>query len=259
MRRDVVVAGGAGDNAATACGIGTVEAGSAFVSLGTSGVLFAANDRYAPNPASAVHTFCHALPATWHQMGVILAATDSLNWLAALTGRPANTLTADLGDELRAPGSVTFLPYLAGERTPHNDASLRAVFAGIGHDAHADVLTQAVLEGVAFALRDCLEALRATGTELSRLTAVGGGSRSRYWLKAVATSLGVPVDVPVSGDLSAAFGAARLALIAAEGADAAAVCSKPPMAEELMPSFELADAYAERYARYRELIGAARA
>jgi xylulokinase len=258
MRRHVVVAGGGGDNAATACGIGTVAAGSAFVSLGTSGVLFAANDRYAPNAASAVHTFCHALPGTWHQMGVILAATDSLNWLAALTGRAAEALTAALGDRLRAPGSVTFLPYLAGERTPHNDASLRGVFAGLGHETGAGELTQAVLEGVAFALRDNLEALRATGTAIARVTAVGGGSRSRYWLEAVATALGVPVDVPAAGDFSAAFGAARLGLIAAEGEDAGTICVPPASAATLAPNAALAEAYAGRYERFRRLLDAAR-
>ncbi len=117
-----VVAGGAGDNAASGCALGVVEAGSAFVSLGTSGVLFAATRAYSPNAGSAVHTFCHALPATWHQMGVILSATDSLNWLATLLGTTPAELTASLGERIAPPGSVTFLPYLGGERTPHNDA-----------------------------------------------------------------------------------------------------------------------------------------
>jgi xylulokinase len=258
MRRNIVVAGGAGDNAATACGIGAVSGGSAFVSLGTSGVLFAANDRYAPNAASAVHAFCHALPATWHQMGVILAATDCLNWLSGLAGKPADVLTAGLGDTLRPPGSVTFLPYLAGERTPHNDASLRGVFTGLGHESGLDALTQAVLEGVAFALRDSLEALQAVGTRIGRVTAVGGGARSRYWLQAIATALGVPVDRPAASHLGAAFGAARLALVAAESADPLAVCAAPAAADTIEPCMELADQYAARYGRFRELLGAAR-
>ena len=129
MGEGVVVAGGAGDNAASACGMGTIGEGHAFVSLGTSGVLFAANARYLPNPESAVHAFCHALPNTWHQMGVILSATDALNWHAGVTGRSAAELTAELGEGLKAPTGVTFLPYLSGERTPHNDAAIRAVFA----------------------------------------------------------------------------------------------------------------------------------
>ncbi len=258
MRAEVLVAGGAGDNAASACGMGTVTAGSAFVSLGTSGVLFAANDRYLPNPASAVHAFCHSLPATWHQMGVILSATDSLNWLAALVGRQASELTGELGDALRPPGGVTFLPYLSGERTPHNDAEIRGVFAGLGHEAGRSALTQGVLEGVAFALRDNLEALRATGTQISSLTAVGGGSRSRYWLKAIATALDIPVDLPLGGDYGAAFGAARLGLIAAERAAAVEVCTAPDISETIEPERSLTAAFEERYARYRMLSAVAR-
>ncbi|TIM18130.1 MAG: xylulokinase, partial [Mesorhizobium sp.] len=135
-----------GDNAASACGMGTVGAGQAFVSLGTSGVLFAANAAYLPNPESAVHTFCHGLPDTWHQMGVILSATDSLNWLSEISGKGAGELTAELGDALKAPTGVSFLPYLSGERTPHNDSAIRGSFTGLAHETSRTVLTQAVLE-----------------------------------------------------------------------------------------------------------------
>ncbi|WP_081158840.1 xylulokinase [Ensifer aridi] len=256
MGSGVVVAGGAGDNAASACGMGTVAEGQAFVSLGTSGVLFAANASYLPNPESAVHAFCHALPNTWHQMGVILSATDALNWHSSITGRSAADLTNELGDSLKAPGSVTFLPYLSGERTPHNDAAIRGVFAGLGHESSRAVLTQAVLEGVSFAIRDSLEALRAAGTRLTRVTAIGGGSRSRYWLKSIATALNLPVDLPADGDFGAAFGAARLGLIAATGADPVAVCTAPETAETIAPEASLVPAYEDAYRRYRRLYPA---
>ena len=258
MEKGVTVAGGAGDNAASACGMGTVADGRAFVSVGTSGVLFAANAAYLPNPESAVHTFCHALPATWHQMGVILSATDSLNWLETLTARTAAELSAELGDTLRAPSDVTFLPYLSGERTPHNDAAIRGAFAGLGHQSGRAALTQAILEGVAFAFRDNLEALRSAGTTLSSVMAVGGGSRSRYWLKAIATALGVPVELPADGDFGAAFGAARLGLIAASGAAPLDICTPPRIAETIEPDGGLADAYEQAYARYRALYPAIR-
>ncbi|MBB3977470.1 xylulokinase [Rhizobium azooxidifex] len=254
----VVIAGGAGDNAASACGMGTVSDGAAFVSLGTSGVLFAANGSYLPNPASAVHAFCHALPDTWHQMGVILSATDALNWHSRITGASAADLTAELGEGLKAPSGVTFLPYLSGERTPHNDAAIRGAFAGLGHESDRVVLTQAVLEGVSFAIRDSLEALRLAGTNLSRVTAIGGGSRSRYWLKSIATALSLPVDVPGDGDFGAAFGAARLGLIAATGSDPVAVCQTPATAETIEPDASLASAYEEAYGRYRRLYPAIR-
>jgi xylulokinase len=253
---DVVVAGGAGDNAASACGMGTVGHGHAFVSLGTSGVLFAATDSYLPNPESAVHTFCHALPATWHQMGVILSATDCLNWLSGVTGQTAADLTAMLGDGLKAPTGVTFLPYLSGERTPHNDATIRGAFVGLGHESGTPALAQAVLEGVAFALADNLAALKAAGTTLDRVTAIGGGSRSRVWLRTIATALGIPVDLPADGDFGAAFGAARLGLLAATGADPLTVCTPPATAETIEPDAGLASAYAEAYGRFRALYPA---
>ncbi|RJT42537.1 xylulokinase [Mesorhizobium waimense] len=254
----IPIAGGAGDNAASACGMGTVGAGHAFVSLGTSGVLFAANASYLPNPASAVHTFCHALPDTWHQMGVILSATDSLNWLSEISGKSAGELTAELGEKLKAPTGVSFLPYLSGERTPHNDSAIRGSFTGLAHESSRAVLTQAVLEGVGFAFRDSLEALKKAGTTLTRVTAIGGGSRSRYWLKAIATALQVPVDIPADGDFGAAFGAARLGLIAATGADPLAVCTAPATDTTVEPDAALIGAYADAYHRYRALYPAIR-
>ncbi|MCQ1850627.1 xylulokinase [Neorhizobium galegae] len=258
MAEGVVIAGGAGDNAASACGMGTVAEGQAFVSLGTSGVLFAANASYLPKPESAVHAFCHALPKTWHQMGVILSATDALNWYSLVTGKTAAELTQELGDTLKAPSSVTFLPYLSGERTPHNDAAIRGAFIGLEHESSRSVLTQAVLEGVTFAIRDNLEALKSAGTSISRVTAIGGGSRSRYWLQSIATSLGVPVDIPADGDFGAAFGAARLGLIAATGADPLSVCSAPKTDETIEPVAALLEAYDTAYARYRALYPAIR-
>ncbi|GAA3089782.1 xylulokinase [Rhizobium viscosum] len=255
---DVVVAGGAGDNAASACGMGTVSDGAAFVSLGTSGVLFAANAAYLPKPESAVHAFCHALPNTWHQMGVILSATDALNWHSSVTGKSAADLTSELGESLKAPSGVTFLPYLSGERTPHNDAVIRGAFIGLEHESSRAVLTQAVLEGVSFAIRDNLEALRSAGTDISRVTAIGGGSRSRYWLASIATALGVPVDLPADGDFGAAFGAARLGLIAATGADPVAVCTPPVTAGTIEPVAALTGAYEDAYKRYRSVYPAIR-
>ncbi len=256
MTAGVPIAGGAGDNAASACGMGTVGEGHAFVSLGTSGVLFAANSAYLPNPESAVHTFCHALPATWHQMGVILSATDSLNWLSEVTSKDARALTDELGETLKAPGGVTFLPYLSGERTPYNDAAIRGSFTGLGHESDRAALTQAVLEGVAFAFRDSLEALAKAGTTLSRVTAIGGGSRSRYWLKAIATALDIPVDIPADGDFGAAFGAARLGLIAATGAEPRSICTAPATDATVEPDSRLRDAFEQAYQRYRALYPA---
>jgi xylulokinase len=245
----VVVAGGGGDNAASGVGVGVVRAGDAFVSLGTSGVLFAANDGYQPDPATAVHTFCHALPKTWHQMGVILSATDSLNWYAGLVGETAANLTAALGP-LQSPGKALFLPYLGGERTPLNDASIRGAFFGLEHTTDRAAGTRAVMEGVTYAIRDCRDALAATGTRLERVLAVGGGSRSDYWLAAIATALNCPVLVPVAGDFGGAFGAARLAIMAATGAGAE-VAALPSIARTVDPVPALTASFNDGHARFR--------
>ena len=249
----IPVAGGAGDNAAAAIGMGVAEPGRAFVSLGTSGVLFAAAPSYSPMPQTAVHTFCHALPDKWHQMGVILAATDALNWYAGLVGADPASLTRDLG-ALQAPGRPLFLPYLGGERTPHNDARVRGALIGLGHESGRDAGTRAVLEGVAFALADCANALAACGTTLDSVIAVGGGARSRYWLEAIATALGTPVAVPAAGDYGAAFGAARLGAMAA-GADASFI-TPPKVDDTIEPRADLAGAFADAHARYKATYAA---
>ncbi len=252
----VIVAGGAGDNAASAIGMGTIREGQAFVSLGTSGVIFAANDAFRPLPESAVHTFCHALPDRWHQMGVILSATDALNWYAGITGASAADLSRELGETLVAPGSASFLPYLSGERTPHNDANIRGAFAGLGHESDRKALTRAVMEGVAFALKDNLNALREAGASVERVTAVGGGSNSPYWLKVIATTLNLPVDLPVGGDFGAAFGAARLALMAVTGESADTVCTAPATKATIMPEAGLTAAFEATYQTWRGLYPA---
>jgi len=228
--------------------MGTVEGGRAFVSLGTAGVLVAANDGSHPDAATAVQTFCHALPATWHQMGVILAATDALNWYAGLVGADAETLTGELGD-LQAPGATSFLPYLGGERTPLNNAGIRGAFVGLDHATDRTAATRAVLEGVTFALRDCRDALSATGTRITELTATGGGARSDYWLAAIATALDVPVHLPEAGDFGAAYGAARLGLMAAEGLGVE--IAKPPLTDKTIdPDPTLTDAFTEAHSRF---------
>jgi xylulokinase len=249
LPKSVVVAGGGGDNAASGVGVGVVRAGEAFVSLGTSGVLFAANDGYQPDPATAVHTFCHALPDTWHQMGVILAATDALNWYAKLVGSDASTLTRELGP-LRAPAKTLFLPYLGGERTPLNSATVRGAFTGLEHATDRQSATRAVLEGVTYAIRDSRDALAATGTKLEHLLAVGGGSRSDYWLRLIATALDCPVQLPVAGDFGGAYGAARLGLMAATGAGAE-IATLPQIARVVEPDPTLKDAFDAGHARFR--------
>ncbi len=244
-----VVAGGA-DNAAAACGAGALREGDGFVSLGTSGVLLAARDGFAPKPDSAVHTFCHAVPDTWYQMGVILAATDCLNWLSRVTGASPADLTAELGDTLQPPGPVRFLPYLSGERTPHNDSAVRGTFLNLDIATSRADLTRAVLEGVSFALRDNLDALKSTGAQLETLLAIGGGARSRYWVDLLATTLDLPLDLPDKGDFGAALGAARLAMSGVTGTSPTEVMTRPPIAETIHPRADLRDAFTAAHADF---------
>ena len=254
----VIIAGGAADNAAAACGVGCLNDGMGFVSLGTSGVLLAARNGFAPAPETAVHTFCHAVPDRWYQMGVTLSATDSLNWLARNLDRTPSALSGMLPDRINGPSSTLFLPYLSGERTPHNDAKTRGAFIGLDIGTDQADLTQAVMEGVAFALRDCLEAMRATGLDLHTVLAVGGGSRSPFWVETLATLLDLPLSLPEAGELGAAMGAARLAICAATGAAPDTVMMPPDIASVVEPRKDLRDDYEAAYARYRAAYPAIR-
>ncbi|MGL4766840.1 MAG: xylulokinase [Formosimonas sp.] len=244
----VRVAGGGGDNAASAVGIGAVAAGDGFISLGTSGVLFVVNDAYRPNPAAAVHAFCHALPNRWHQMSVMLSAASGLRWLCQTVGVPEAELLAEveaLSDVAHAP---IFLPYLSGERTPHNDPHAQGAFFGLTFATTRAHLAYAVLEGVAFGLLDGLNALRSAGTQVGELSLVGGGSRSDYWAQLLADVLQVTIHTHVGSQAGGALGAARLAALAT-GLAEAEVCVKPPIAATFTPRpFDTV-----RYERFKRL------
>jgi len=251
----VTVAGGAGDNAASAIGIGAARTGQGFISLGTSGVLFVVDDRFRPNPASAVHSFCHALPQRWHQMSVILSAASCLSWAVRLCGAADEAaLLAEAGtlDAAARQAAPIFLPYLGGERTPHNDPFARGVLFGLDADAGRAAIGYAVIEGVAFALADGLDALRAAGTEVGRLSLVGGGARSALWAQLIADVLGLEIAVHEGGERGAALGAARLAWMA-DGGPEDAVCSAPPVARVHLPDPVARDGLQTRLARYRAL------
>ncbi len=255
MRGAPVMAGGAGDNAAGAVGLGAIAAGSAFISLGTSGVMFVTTERFLPNTDEAVHAFCHTVPGTWHQMGVTLSAAASLAWWAGVTGLDEAALLDEL-PPIERPSEAIFLPYLAGERTPHNDGAIRGCFAGLTLETGRPAMTQAVLEGVAFSMRDCLDGLARAGSGIESADVIGGGSRSGAWIRILASVLGLRLHRLAAGEQGAAFGAARLARLAVTGEDPALVCLPPERAETVAPDPALASAYAERIARYRALYPA---
>jgi len=255
MSKAVVVAGGAGDNAASAVGMGAVQAGQGFLSLGTSGVLFVVTPTYQPNAASATHAFCHAMPGQWHQMSVMLSAASALQWVTHLLGVPnegalvTQAASLTLAERALAP---LFLPYLAGERTPHNDAHVRGSFHGLSFDTAAPQLGYSVIEGVTFGLTDGLAALRAAGSTVQRLSLVGGGSRSAMWAQQLASALNIEIVTHASSTVGGALGAARLGWLAS-GADPQTVCLSPAIEAIYTPNQAEQEMLMPRYAQFKAL------
>lgn len=254
----VPVAAGGGDNAAGAAGVGVIADGDALLSLGTSGVIFVATDAFRPNPGRAVHAFCHCLPDLWHQMSVHLSAASCLDWGARALGMDVPAFLAAAEAAGPAAGPELFLPFLTGERTPHNDPHLRAGFLGLGPDSDPGRLAAAVLEGVAFAHADGLDALREAGTEIASLAVIGGGARSRHWGTIIAAALGVRLDYLEGGEVGPALGAAKLALMAVTGASARDACARPPVRESILPDPLLAERLAPKRETFRRAVAAAR-
>ena len=257
----VPVAGGGGDNAASAVGIGAVRAGQGFLSLGTSGVIFAVTDRFVSDPVHTLHAFCHALPGRWHGMAVHLSAAASLEWIAGILGAGADIggllarTEAWSADATRRENAPIFLPYLSGERTPHNDPEACGVFAGLRSEHTAEALAYAVLEGVAFSLQDGQDVLRDAGARLDSCQLVGGGARSAFWGQMLADILDLRLVLPAGAETGAALGAARLAMLAAGAGDEAAICVQPPVERVFAPG---PNHHAHRLARFRALYGAER-
>jgi len=254
----VVVAGGGGDNAASAVGLGVVRPGQAFLSLGTSGVLFVVTDRFRPNPERAAHAFCHCLPGRWHQMSVMLSAASTLDWVAQLVGGgDLPQLVAQAEARGLSRHSALFLPYLTGERTPHNDPNARGVFFGLRPDTTAAELVGAVLEGVAFAFADGLDVLTeksdAPTHQVNDISVTGGGARLPYWGRLIAAALRRPLTYRAGGEVGAALGAARLARLAAGEGSEEEVCTAPPVASVVQPDTALAALLASRRRTFQRL------
>ena len=247
------IVGGGGDNAAGAVGVGVVKAGDAFLSLGTSGVLFSADAAYNPNAASGVHTFCHAVPGLWHQMSVMLSAASCVDWAAKLVGvTDAAALIASAEDaKLLGQSESVFLPYLSGERTPHNNPRAKGVLFGLTHESGAAEVGQAVLEGVALGFADGLDVLSASA-DITSISVIGGGSRSSYWGRILAAALNKPLLYRKNADVGPALGAARLAQM---GANHQSVpdFEAPEVETIIEPRSEDVAIMAERLVRYRAL------
>jgi xylulokinase len=255
----IPVAAGAGDCAAAALGVGIDRSGPLSIVLGTSGVVFASLPDYRPEPAGRLHTFCHAVPGMWHAMGVMLSAAGSLQWFRDRLAPEVSfdDLVAEAGGWAAGADGLVFLPYLAGERTPHADPNARGAFVGLSLHHDRGTLVRAVLEGVAFGLRDSLELLRGLGVEVSHARVSGGGSRGDVWLGIVASVLGIPLETTAEEEGSA-YGAALLGGVAGgmfgNVHEAAAECVK--VERRIEPDAAEADQYEQLYERYRALYPA---
>jgi len=257
----IPVAAGAGDQAAAALGVGVDRPGPVSVVLGTSGVVFAALPAFAADPQARVHAFCHAVPGGWHAMGVMLSAAGSLRWLRDVLGSRGgyDELTAAAEEWPAGTEGLTFLPYLSGERTPHADPHARAAFAGLTLRHDRGALVRAVLEGVAYGLRDSLELLRELGVDPRDGRVSGGGARSELWLRILASVLGLPIR-RTTADEGSAYGAALLGGVAAgvfrDVHEAVATCVR--LLDPVDPDPQWVDAYEHGYRRFQLLYPALR-
>ncbi|MDM0023216.1 xylulokinase [Variovorax saccharolyticus] len=255
LQPGIPIAGGGGDNAASAVGMGLVGAGQGFVSLGTSGVIFIGGERFEPKPAAGVHAFCHALPGRWHQMSVMLSAASAVDWAARCFGLGdalallAAAATLDTGGRRNAP---LFLPYLSGERSPHNDPDAEGVLFGLTHAHGPADIAYAVVEGVSLGLRDGLDTLSPPAGEL---LLVGGGARSGWWAQLLADVLEVPLAVCEGGEAGGALGAARLAWLA-DGGIESEVCRQPRVLQRFDPAAGTAHWHRRRHLRFKALYAA---
>ena len=263
----VPLVAGAGDNAAGAIGVGIVKPGQAMLSLGTSGVYFAVSEGFRSNPESAVHSFCHALPHTWHLMSVMLSAASCLQWYAEQVAKKEVSMllteleqatkdeTTDTQD--RTQNGPLFLPYLSGERTPHNNPNATGAFFGLTHSSSQVALTHSVLEGVTFGLADGVDALHASGVQVDEITLIGGGAKSAYWRQLIADVLQRPVTYRQGGDVGPGLGAARLAQLAMQPEKPIEqICPQPTLDSVYQPNPEKAQSYAQRRAKFSALYQA---
>lgn len=254
----VPVVGGAGDQAAGAVGAGSVKPGQTTIAIGTSGVVFTTTAGYSPEKDGRLHTFCHAIPGTWHQMGVMLSAAGSLQWYRD-TLCPGVEFSDLLTEAASAPigcDGLTFLPYLTGERTPLCDPKARGGFIGLLRLHTRAHLTRAVIEGICLGLADSLELIRTAGTTVKEATVTGGGTRSDLWMQILADVGNVKVVLRDGADAGPALGGARLALVGACGVSVAKACAPGPVMKTFTPNPKAVKAYAAVRTRFQALYPA---
>ncbi|MCR5449628.1 MAG: xylulokinase [Solobacterium sp.] len=256
--KDVVVAAGAGDNAAAAIGTNTLASGTCNISLGTSGTIFIANDDFSVDPGNSLHSFAHA-SGRYHLMGCILSAASANKWFLEdiLGSTDYAGILKDITDEKLGNGTVYFLPYLMGERSPLNDSDARACFVGMDMTSTKAEMDLAVLEGVAFAFRDCLEAAGTGQLKITASTLCGGGAKSALWRRIIANVLNIRIDIPAAEE-GPGYGGALLAMTAAGEFTTIQECAAhfSVIHESVIPNPEIAARYEKKYWTFRKIYPA---
>ena len=255
LPRDCRVTAGAGDNAAAAVGTGTVGEGACNLSLGTSGTIFISSERFGVDPNNALHAFAHA-DGHYHLMGCMLSAASCNKWFCdeILKTRDYAAEQAGITDEKLGRNHVYFLPYLMGERSPINDTDARGTFVGMTMDTNRADMVQAVLEGVAFAIRDSFEVAKSLGIDIQRSKLCGGGARSPLWRKILANVLNIALDIPQTEE-GPGYGGAMLAMVGCGAYESVAdICARLVRVKETVePDPDIAARYETRYQQFRRI------
>ena len=258
FEKNIIVAGGAGDQAAGAIGLGVINQNQSMISLGTSGVYFSPTSKFSSNTNQAVHSFCHCIPGIWHHMSVMLSATNCFNWLCHMHGLEIRTALDKarifFNEKFMSDATPYFLPYLSGERTPHNNPYLRGSFHMLNTATSLDSMLYSVIEGISFGIRDGYEAVHSVSPESENIYITGGGSKSDFWVDLMASVLNQRIILGEGSDLGPALGAARLAMLATKKYNTSEIVSNIKTIKEFFPSSRVAERLQNRYHVWKEIV-----
>ena len=257
FNNNVIVVGGAGDNAAAAAGMGIIEQNQSFISLGTSGVFFTPTQNFLSNTSDAVHSFCHCLPNKWHLMSVMLSASNCLDWICSITNSSIKDTLKNAEnfflDNNLLENSSFFLPYLSGERTPHNDPHIRGSFHSIKTTTDATSMQYAVIEGVSFGILDGINSISKVNNNFEKIFMVGGGSKSEFWIRLLSSLLNKKLSVCDQSEFGAALGVARLAMYVDKNTDKNSIIKEIEISKVFEPNMDKINILLKRYKIWKEL------
>ena len=258
FKNEVIVAGGAGDQAAGATGSGVINSNQSVISLGTSGVYFSPSKKFVSNTNDAIHSFCHCIPNTWHQMSVMLSATNSLDWISKICGLNIPDALEKIEKfsnfEFDLNSTPYFLPYLSGERTPHNNAYLRGSFHLLSTSTDVNSLIYSVLEGISFGIKDGYNAIHSVSPKSDEIFLIGGGSKNLFWANLISSLLNQPILLGEDANLGPALGVARLAMLSTEDFSQKEVIKSMKIIKECSIDNNLCERLDKRYKVWKQIV-----